>query len=122
MAKKLIDREDREEKEFQEFLKAFHEYYEELMADSDSEGGPIAFWIDQSWKTVRIECSDGDSGSISYAEFTEIREQIGKECLICAGLLEFIFDSESKPVLYLACNRCKKIHKVVLGKLCLSND
>lgn len=112
----------REEEEFQEILEALQEGYEELMADSDSEGGPIALWMDQSEETVCIRCSDGDQGSISSVEFNEIRKQIGKKCFVCAGLLGLIFDPESKPVLYLVCNRCEKSHRVVLGELCLSDD
>ena len=112
---------DREEKEFQEILEALQEGYEELMADSE-EGGLIAFWADEKQETVKVRCSDGSSGSISYSEFMGVRNQIGKKCLVCAGLLGWIFDSESKPVLYLVCNRCEKRHRVALDELCLSDD
>lgn len=119
MAKKGTDR---EEKEFQEILESLQEGYEEFMADPDSEGGLFAVWTDQGEKIAYLLFSDGDSGLISYAEFEGIRNQMGNECLVCAGPLGVIFDSKSKPVLYLVCKRCEKRHRVVLDELCLSDD
>jgi len=110
---------DREEKELQEIIEALLESYEELLEGADSESGLYVFWADKSGETVYIRCSDGDCGSISLAEFWEIKKQIGKECLICTGPLKFFFNSKSRPVLYLVCSRCKAAHRVASGELCL---
>ena len=116
-----IKRTDCEEKEFQEIMEALRESCEELMEDTGPENGFLAFWTDQSGETTYIRCSDGDRGSISSAEFWEIKKQIGKECLICAGSLGLIFDSGSKPVLYLVCDRCETTHRAVSGELYLTD-
>lgn len=108
MAIKRIDIEE----ELDEILEALQE---------SSERGFLAFWTDQSRETVFIKCSDGDQGSISFAEFLGTKDQIGKKCLVCAEPLGLIFDSESKPVLYLICDRCERIHRVASGELCLTD-
>ena len=110
---------DPEEEEIQEIIEALRESCEEFLEGADSESGFLTYWTDKSGETVHIRCSDGDCGSISSAEFWEIKNQTGKECLICAGPLVSIFDPESKPVLYLVCERCEMIHKVISGELCL---
>lgn len=113
MAAKKINIEEVDiEEDLQEILEALQ---------NDSENGFLAFWKDQNEETVFIKCSDGDQGSISFAEFEEIKNQKGKEYLVCAGLLGLVFNSCSRPVLYLACERCEMIHKVVLGELCLTD-
>ena len=119
MAIKRIDREEEEFQEIQEIIEALRESYEELLEDADSESGFFAFWADQNGETIHIRCSDGDCGSISSAEFWEIRNQVDQECLVCAGTLKIIFDSESKPVLCLVCDRCEAAHRVASGELCL---
>ena len=117
----MAKRADREEKEFEEIIEALREGYEELLEGTNSESGFIAFWIDQSGEMVNIRCSDGERGSIPRAEFEEIKNRISSPCLACGGSLGLIFDFESRPVLYLVCNRCEAAHRIVSGELCLTD-
>lgn len=114
-----IKRGSREEEEFQELVEILREDWEELTNDSDSEDELLVFWTDRGGET-HFRCSDGDHGSMPFAEFIEIRNQVGRTCLVCVGSLELIFDLDSRPILCLACEKCRAVHRVVSGELCLS--
>ena len=118
-----IKQTDPEEEEFQEIIEAFWESCEELLEDADEDADServfYTFWTDKNREPVHIRCSNGDCGSISWAEFWEIKKQIGRECLICAGPLKFFFKSKSRPALYLVCDQCETAHRIASGELCL---
>lgn len=99
---------DHEEGGFQELMQALRQRsYEELMDDSGSESGFLFFSADREIETVYIRTSDEECGSIPYVEFREVTNYVGKRCLVCGGLLGLIFDPESRPVLYLICDKCE---------------
>ena len=115
------------EEELQEIMEALREAYDKLWVTSDltafdSESGLTFFWPDWSTETYHFKFSDGNKGSISFAEYEKIKKHGMDPCFLCAGTLDLIFDPESKPVLCLGCDRCGATHKVVNGKLCLLAD
>lgn len=112
---------NREDEEFAELMAALTEvgeqFYEKYVDDPNFEKEVLTLQSDESGKTIRISCPNGEGGSISFTEFKAVIDQIGQACLDCGGPLEPAFDPNSTPVLYLICDECGTTHKVMQDKL-----
>ncbi|MDO8565498.1 MAG: hypothetical protein Q7R67_02675 [bacterium] len=114
------ERRNREEQYYHEAIEACQKGWLELLSGADEPESPrLYFWTDESGETVHIRDADGNRGNMPVFEFEWVKEFTGEACLLCFGPLGLIFDPESKPPLYLVCDRCEAHHRPVLSGLCL---
>lgn len=102
----------------------FRKFREETveMGESNIKRELIACFKDKERKRLYIIyllCPKGTISWVSLEELEKIQDHDGKSCLICPGTIRITWRKKEHPDLYLICDSCRALYKIIEDQLCL---